>query len=62
MGHLSHLLQEGDKLAGPPLVRFGEVQVLEEEDESLAVARSVHTTSVSGDHHTHLQTHTHVHT
>ena len=45
-----------------PLVRFGEVEVFQEEDESLAVSRPIHTTIVSGDHHTHLYMDDTVHT
>ena len=53
---ISDLLEESDELAGAPFVRFGEIEVLQEENESLTVSRSVHTTSVSRYHHTHLQT------
>ena len=53
---LSHLLEEGNELAGAPLVRFGKIEILQEENESLAVSWSVHPTSVGRDHHTHLHT------
>lgn len=39
----SNLLQEGDELAGAPLVWLGQVDPLEVDDESLAVPRPVHT-------------------
>ena len=60
---LSDLLEEGNELTGAPLVRFGKVEVLQEENESLAVSRSIHTTGVGRYHHTDLciQRHT-IHT
>ena len=60
---LSDLLEEGNELTGAPLVRFGKVEVLQEQNESLAVSRSIHTPGVCRNHHTDLciQRHT-VHT
>ena len=49
-----YLLEECNELTCAPLVRFREIEVLQEDDESLTVSWSVHTTSISGDHHTHL--------
>ena len=50
----THLLKEGDELTGAPLVRFGQVEVLQIEDQSFTVLGSVHSTIVGADHHTHL--------
>ena len=53
------LLQECDELAGAPLVWLGQVEVLQEQDEPLAVPRPVHPARVGGDHHAYLQAYTH---
>ena len=42
-------------MTGAPLVRLGEVEILEVDYEPLTVLGSIHTASVGGDHHTNLQ-------
>ena len=47
-------MQECNELASAPLVRFGQVEVLEVEDEVLAVPGAVDPPSGGGYGHAHL--------
>ena len=49
-----HLLKESDQLACSPLVRFGKVDILQVQHQSLTIFGSVHTTCVCADGHAHL--------
>ena len=49
-----HLLQESYQSTGAPLVQLGQVDVLQVENEPLAVFGSVHSASVSADDHAGL--------
>lgn len=43
----AYLLQKGSQLAGAPLVRFGQIQVAEKEDDAVAFLRPEDTTRVA---------------
>lgn len=47
-------MEKGDELTGAPLVWFGKVEILEVENEPVAVLGSVDSASVAADHHAHL--------
>ena len=47
-------MEKSNQLTGAPLVWFRQVEVLEVENKTIAVLRSVHSTSVATDHHAHL--------
>jgi len=47
-------MEKSDQLTGTPFVRFRKVEILEVENKTVAVLRSVHSTSVTADHHAHL--------
>jgi len=49
-----HLVEESDQLTGAPLVWFWQVEILEVENETVAVLRSVDSAGVAADHHAHL--------
>lgn len=49
-----YLLQEGSQVAGPPLVRLGQVDVFQVEHQVLAVFRSEDSTRVGAEQHTGL--------
>lgn len=49
-----YLLQEGSQVAGPPLVRLGQVDVFQVEHQVLAVFRSEDSTCVGAEQHTGL--------
>ena len=51
---ISDLLKECNELTGSPFVRFGQVDVLEIEDQPLTVLGSVHPTGVGVQDHTGL--------
>lgn len=53
-GKRFHLLQEGDQLASSPFVRFGQIEVLQVQHQSLAVLWSVNAASVGADDHARL--------
>ena len=48
------LLEESQELAGAPLVRFGQVEILEIEDQVLTVFGPVDAASVGTQYHAHL--------
>lgn len=49
-----YLLQEGSQVAGPPLVRLGQVDVFQVEHQVLTVFRSEDSTRVGAEQHTGL--------
>lgn len=53
-GKRFYLLQESNQLTCSPLVRFGQVKILQIQHQSLAVLWSVHSASVRAYHHARL--------
>jgi len=47
-------MEKSDQLTGAPLVWFWEIEILEVQNETIAVLRSVDSTRVTADDHTHL--------
>ena len=51
---LPYLLEESNELTGAPLVRLGQVEILQVENQPLTVLGPVHTAIGGAHHHTHL--------